>query len=237
MRGATARTYHRVIFENSLEGVLISEAKTGVILECNTTLARQAGWKKSELVGKPRTTIFPDGLKGGQKSKRGAGQRRKNPTHVILLTKQGEQKIVERKTRPLEVDGHVETIDYIHFNPDRPAQTDSANRILLNILDSLDADVYVADLQTFEILFANQHMRDSFGKKLEGKTCFKVFRNESSRCPHCKNDLLVDKKGRPTGVHLWEGYNPVTKKWYSNADRAMKWHDGRFTDTEDKENQ
>ncbi len=228
MRGATARTYHRVIFENSLEGVLISEAKTGVILECNTTLARQAGWKKSELVGKPRTTIFPDGLKRSQKPKHGAGHKRKTPTHTILLTKQGEQKPVERKTRQIEVDEQVETVDYIRFLPDQPTQSDTSNQILLNILDSLDADVYVADLQTFEILFANQHMRDNFGKKLEGKTCFKVFRNETARCSHCKNDLLVDKKGRPTGVHLWEGYNPVTRKWYSNADRAMQWHDGRL---------
>src|SRR5512143_933883 len=45
----------------------------------------------------------------------------------------------------------------------------------VTVLDSIDADIYVADLKTHEVLFANRHIRESFGKDLLGKTCWAVF--------------------------------------------------------------
>ena len=99
---------------------------------------------------------------------------------------------------------------------------------LITILDSIDADVYVADMKTYEILFVNRHMRTGFGSDLIGRTCWKVFRKESGPCAICTNDQLVDAAGIPTGVVAWEGQNPITGKWYINYDRAIKWVDGRL---------
>jgi signal transduction histidine kinase/ActR/RegA family two-component response regulator len=99
---------------------------------------------------------------------------------------------------------------------------------LLTVLDSIDADVYVADLDTYEIILVNRHMKDSFGQDLEGKSCYEVLRSESKPCAHCSNSKLLDDQGRPTGVLVWEGRNPVTGKQYINWDRAIKWTDGRF---------
>ena len=99
---------------------------------------------------------------------------------------------------------------------------------LLTILDSIDADVYVADMETYEILFMNQHMRASFGKDLVGEICWNVFRGASGPCTHCTNDQLLDAEGYPTGVVIWEGHNPITGNWYINYDRAIKWVDDRL---------
>ncbi len=104
---------------------------------------------------------------------------------------------------------------------------DSHDRVLM-ILDSLDADIYVADLNTYEILFMNQHMRKNFGDNLVGQICWQVFRGSDLRCPNCTNAGLVDANGNPTGVCIWEGRNPVTLKWYTNYDRAIRWIDGRL---------
>jgi signal transduction histidine kinase len=98
----------------------------------------------------------------------------------------------------------------------------------LTVLNSIDADVYVSDLQSYEILFMNDHMRRGFGADFVEQICFKVFRNEPAPCGHCTNDKLLDSDGQPTGVHIWEGQNPITKKWYTNYDRAIKWEDHRF---------
>jgi PAS domain S-box-containing protein len=99
---------------------------------------------------------------------------------------------------------------------------------LLRILDGLDADIYVADLKTYEVLFVNRHMRESFGENLVGKICWQVFRGESDRCSHCTNEGLLDKYGNPSGAVTWEGYNPITGRSYLNHDRAIKWLDGRL---------
>ena len=42
------------------------------------------------------------------------------------------------------------------------------------------------------------------------------------------NEKLVDEKGRPAGVCVWEYKSPRSGKWYINYDRAIKWVDGRL---------
>jgi len=98
---------------------------------------------------------------------------------------------------------------------------------LVNILDSIAATIYVADMETHEILFMNQYMRDSFGGNFEGQICWKAFRHATQPCDFCSNPRLVDEAGNPTGVVVWEGQNPITGRWYVNYDRAIIWMDGR----------
>jgi signal transduction histidine kinase len=98
----------------------------------------------------------------------------------------------------------------------------------LTVLDSIDAIVYVADMETHEILFVNKHMAESFGRDMTGELCWDGFRGESGPCAHCTNDRLIDAKGEPNGVYVWQGKNPITQKWYINHDRAVKWIDDRL---------
>ena len=98
----------------------------------------------------------------------------------------------------------------------------------LTVLNSIDADVYVSDLKTHEILFMNEHMCNGFGADFVGEICWKAFRNEPKPCGHCTNEILLDSNGQPTGVHIWEDQNPITKKWYTNYNRAIKWDDNRY---------
>ncbi len=96
------------------------------------------------------------------------------------------------------------------------------------VLNSIDATIYVADMETYEVLFMNKYMIEQFGRDMTGEICWKVFRGESKPCPFCTNDRLIDENGRPTGVCTWQDKNPVSGKWYNNYDRAMEWTDGRF---------
>ncbi len=99
---------------------------------------------------------------------------------------------------------------------------------LVTVLNSIDADVYVADMKTYEIIFMNKHMQDSFGHDSTGKICWDVLRGESEPCSFCTNHKLLDTEGNPTGVIVWKDKNPLTERWYINYDRAVKWIDGRF---------
>ena len=99
---------------------------------------------------------------------------------------------------------------------------------LFTILNSIDADVYVSDMETYEILFTNQHMQTHFGEDVVGKACWDVFRDNSGPCIHCTNNQLIDADGNPAEVVIWEAQNPITGKWYINYDRAIQWMDGRI---------
>ena len=80
-----------------------------------------------------------------------------------------------------------------------------SNDRLMVILDSIPADIYVSDMETYEILYMNAQMKRSFGKDLTGKTCWEVFRDLDEPCPHCNNPQLLDENGKPTGIKIWEG--------------------------------
>ena len=108
------------------------------------------------------------------------------------------------------------------------AEARASHERFLKVLDSIDADVYVADMQTFEILFMNQHMKDAFKKDFTGKICHEVFRGEKNACKHCTNSQLLNAKGQPEGVYTWECQNPLTGKWYINNDRAIFWDNNRI---------
>lgn len=97
-----------------------------------------------------------------------------------------------------------------------------------HILDALDALVYVADLQTYKLLYANKYARDLFGE-ITGKICWKTFQSgQDGPCPFCTNHLLVNERGEPAGVHVWEFQNTVTARWYLIRDQAIPWNDGRL---------
>ena len=103
-----------------------------------------------------------------------------------------------------------------------------SHQTLLTVLNSIDATIYVADLDTYEILFMNKCMIDEFGQDLTGQLCFEVFRGEYNPCDFCTSDKLLNDDGSPKGVVVWQGKNPVTGKWYVNYDRAINWIDGRL---------
>ncbi len=112
------------------------------------------------------------------------------------------------------------------------AETEQAlrhsNQNLFHVLESIEADICITRLDNYEILYMNEHMRQRFGEDLVGKICYEVFRGEERPCAHCTNARLLDEHGEPTGVIVWEGYSPIVKRWYHNADRAIRWHHGEY---------
>ncbi|MCB2180867.1 MAG: PAS domain S-box protein [Desulfobulbaceae bacterium] len=107
------------------------------------------------------------------------------------------------------------------------AVTQSTER-LKTVLDSLDAMVYVADMDTFELLFVNRYGRDIWGD-ISGQKCYlSLQHNQNEPCPFCTNKLLLDKEGQPTGIHVWEFQNTVDGEWYECRDQAIPWIDGRI---------
>lgn len=105
---------------------------------------------------------------------------------------------------------------------------DLSYQCLTTVLDSLDALVYVADMDTYELIYTNNYGRDIWGD-IQGKTCWKVLQeNQDGPCAFCTNHRLLDEQGKPAGVYVWELQNTVNKKWYQCRDQAITWLDGRI---------
>lgn len=101
-------------------------------------------------------------------------------------------------------------------------------RCLETVLNSLDALVYVADMQTYELLFVSQYGLKVWGRP-EGKKCYEYLQaGQQKQCDFCTNDKLIDADGTPAGVVVWEFQNTVTRRWYQCRDQAIPWVDGRL---------
>ena len=95
---------------------------------------------------------------------------------------------------------------------------------LLSVFDSIDEIIYVSDPYTYEILYVNQTMKNSFQKELIGRICYKEFQGLDAPCEFCTNEIILKQKPAP---HQWEHHNPKIDKYLSIVDRIIKWPDGR----------
>lgn len=95
------------------------------------------------------------------------------------------------------------------------------------VLDNLDALVYVADFNTYELLYLNAYGRRIWGEGV-GRRCWEVFQRGKGPCSFCTNPVLTGPDGQPGPPYVWEYRNPVSGRWYHCRDRAIYWTDGRL---------
>lgn len=223
----------RSIFRAAPVGIGLVADRT--LLEVNEKLCSMTGFSKEELVGKNARVLYPsdeDYACVGIEKHRQIGTSGTGTVETKFKRKNGEIIDVLMSSTPLDPNDLSLGITFTALDITANKRSDDALRAsherFLTVLDSIDATIYVADRQSFEVLFMNKHMIESFGRDMTGETCWKAFRGESGPCPQCTNDQLVDEEGKPTGVHVWQGRNPVTGRWYINYDRAIEWTDGRL---------
>jgi two-component system response regulator HydG len=103
---------------------------------------------------------------------------------------------------------------------------------LLTVLDSLDAAIFVADIETCEILFVNQYLCN-FYSDVVGKPCWQLLNaGQKGPCDFCVNDKPPESDYDKNGVHVREYQDSKTGKWFQIRNRAIRWVDGRSVSLE-----
>lgn len=97
-------------------------------------------------------------------------------------------------------------------------------RQMLSIFDGIEEAIYVADPETYEILFVNRALRKMLESEAVGKKCYRALQGRKAPCPFCTNKII--RKIKPA-TYRWEHENPVLKRTYSLHDRIISWPDGR----------
>lgn len=110
--------------------------------------------------------------------------------------------------------------------PDK--QSNDAYPALLTVVNSLDALIYVADMDSYELLFVNEYGRQKWGDPGKLRCWEYLQKNQSGPCTFCTNKHLRNDEAKPTGVYVWEFRNTVTNRWFQCRDEAINWPDGRL---------
>ncbi|PCH68962.1 MAG: hypothetical protein COC06_08495 [Bacteroidales bacterium] len=122
--------------------------------------------------------------------------------------------------------GYVSTTDITARKTSEMALQKSQNIFEL-VMNSIDALVYAADIETHEILFINKKMKDKFGDDISIK-CYSTMQVGQAEPSDFSLNHLIIKDGKPSGVHNWEFKNKLSNKWYYISDFAIEWIDGRL---------
>ena len=108
-----------------------------------------------------------------------------------------------------------------------------SQQTLRTVLENINANIFVSDFNTMEILFANRNLKKMFGNNIEGKKCWKVLHNDKTDvCDFCPRQYLFDGNHRPGGVYYWEEHHEATGIWFAHTSTFVKWIDGRLTQLE-----
>lgn len=209
---------------------LLEEVFKSICVECNDTYARMLGTTRDKILGIRLSEIEPDTeenreylrdfIHNGFKLSGGI-------SHEI--DKKGNEKYFSNSFVGVIKDGKVIEAWGTQTDITEQKKVEKLLRFeqgqLRSIFDGIDEIVYVADPETYEVLYINQPLRNSFGDVV-GQKCFKAFQNLDTPCPFCTNDKIFGENIGKT--YLWEWQNKINKRWYHCIDRAIRWPDGRW---------
>lgn len=225
------------VFEVLDVGILITDPM-GQIKDCNLTAEQildipKEFLLKMDIASTDWNILKEDGSKipieefGGVKSLR-SNEKVQNIV-IGLMSDDNSVKWLSVNAAPLDIEEYGTVLAFIDITKRKIAEQAviESNEYLLNLLNSIDGLVYIADLQTYEILFVNAYGTNIFGDVI-GQKCYKTLQGLDDFCTFCNNHLLLDEKGEPNEPIVWEFQNLKTGLWFQCRDRAIRWTDGRF---------
>jgi PAS domain S-box-containing protein len=197
----------------------------------NNSTCRKLGYSSEEMVGKSyRFVTPPDDIKPlllAFNKVFSTGIPNTGFIHSILR-KDGSIRLVEssialRENEQGEIIGFKSVSRDVTERKQMQEALAKSNEQLIAVLNSIDSLVYVADFNSYEILFINKYGRDIFGD-VQGQTCWNsIQKDQKGPCSFCTNNRLVADTGIPTGVYQWEFQNTVTGRRYECRDQAIPW--------------
>jgi len=113
-----------------------------------------------------------------------------------------------------------------------------AHERLLTVLDSLDALVYVVDMQGYKMLYANRYAHLLFPEQADQSSWERFHanietRSKMRRCPIQNQDNQTENHYQTrTEVFIWEAQVPNSETWYVVRNRSIRWVDGRLVQLE-----
>ncbi len=125
---------------------------------------------------------------------------------------------------------HIKLIEINKELTEKEKAVIDLNKILFNVLDSLDAIVITSDLDTDEVLYINQYGMSALSlNNIESRKFFDIFKMRAEdRNKLTPKQLLFNKDGKPSDAFRYEFLSEINSKCYSVSEKAIKWFGDRY---------
>ena len=96
-----------------------------------------------------------------------------------------------------------------------------SNSQLSAMFESREDLIYVADPDTYELLYVNPAFKKTWGEDVLKQKCYRVIQGLSSPCSFCTNaEIFGENQGK---TYTWEYLNQKSGHWYRCVDKAIPW--------------
>uniref|UniRef100_A0A7C4MPA7 histidine kinase n=1 Tax=Desulfatirhabdium butyrativorans TaxID=340467 RepID=A0A7C4MPA7_9BACT len=97
------------------------------------------------------------------------------------------------------------------------------------MMETLDTPVYVTDVETNKVLYANAALKKRMPVDPVGQVCWKGFHPGSSGpCSFCSASKPLDPKRILENVSVWDRLDVREERWYRHINRVLAMPDGRL---------
>jgi PAS domain S-box-containing protein len=214
---------------STIPDMMFIQSKDGIYLEYHAPISVKLYAPPEIFLGKNMSEILPQETAQDFKNIfENAIETKQVQSCEYSLTTENGKEFFEARVIAFEEDKVLSIIRNITKRKEAESAVLELHERLLTVLNGIDAVVYVADMNTHELLFVNNYIKNIFGNVV-GQQCWKALQgNQSEPCIFCSNNKLLDTYGNPTGIYRWEIQNTANGHWYDMRDRAIQWVDGRM---------
>jgi len=227
---------YRTLFDSILFGIQEIDSK-GSIVYANAEDHKIHGYEEGELVGKSILDFFQTEAEKKELAEylQDLVQEQPEPTPWFSRDRKKDGTIIDlqvdwnyKRDQDGKVVGFISLLTDISEKKKLEKNLQDSEEKFRLLMDSLEAMVYVADMETYEILFINQYGRETIGD-VTGKICWQSLQvDQTGPCDFCTNKYIIDADGNPGSPYIWEFQNTLTDQWFHIVDRLIKWTDGRI---------
>jgi len=223
----------RSVFDNTSDSIIITDA-TGTITYWNRGSQNIFGYTQDEIIGTSIDRLMPEDIKREKDEALTAYDDVRDKINFGILQKSyakrkdGSIFSADVTLSSWERDGTYYFCSIIRDITEREKaekNLDLERKQLLSIFDGMDEVIYIADPETYELLYINGPFRKQWGNGI-GKKCHKILQNLDSPCPFCSNHIIFTEN--PGSSYVWEWQNKVNKHWYRCIDKAIQWPTGKL---------
>lgn len=112
---------------------------------------------------------------------------------------------------------------------ERESSLESHKRMFEQILNNIDAIVYVTEIDSYKILYANSKVCKELTDDIKGKKCFQVIQDGFDKpCTDCAMAGMERYRENLGKTFCWSKKNSINNKWYSLHATAIEWTDGQI---------
>jgi two-component system, cell cycle sensor histidine kinase and response regulator CckA len=184
---------YRKLFEEARDGIVLADAETGIIIDCNSEAAKLVEREKSELLGQNQSILHPQSSIKDGFSDTFKKHIDKFEGHILdsqVITSTGAIKDVSIKANSFYLDNKKYTQgifrDITEQNKAREAITRSET-LYRTLIENINMGITLID-KNHTVIMTNKSHEKMFNKKPNefiGKKCFKEFVKRNEACPHC----------------------------------------------------